>query len=117
MKKLVSLMLVLLMCFSLAACGDSGKQSGGDALTKLYNELATLYNDASAAAVENGWENDDQTLLELQAVAATLSGIGAGIEDPSLMEGADTDELVAQLEQLKPAMEELIKRVSVPYDG
>lgn len=117
MKKTVSLLLALLMCFSLVACGDSGKTNGNDALTKLYNELATLYNDASAAAEENGWAEDGQTALEIQVVGATLSGIGAGLEDPSLLEGVDTNELVAQLEQLKPALEELIERVSVPYGG
>lgn len=131
MKKLVSLLLVMLMCFSLAACGDSGK-GGSDAnagsgavvddalkpLANLYNELAPLYNEASAAAEENGWMDDEQTALEIQLSGVMLGSIGEMLtSDPSALDGVDLDELYTQLEQLGPGLQDLIERVSVPYGG
>ena len=128
MKKLLSLMLALMLCFGLAACGGnesgSGSTDGGivvtdDALKPLaevYNSLAPVYNEVYEAAEANGWLEDEQTAAELQALGGTLSYVSTGLtEDSSILENADIDGLVTQLQGLLPAIESLKERVSVPY--
>lgn len=132
MKKLVSLLLALMMCASLAACGgdetpeptDNGGGTGvvtDEALKPLaeaYNKLAPLYNEAYENAEANGWMEDEQTAAELQALGATLGPIGTSLTGESdALEGADIEGMTATLEGLLPAVEELVERVSVPYEG
>lgn len=115
LKKLCSLLVALMMCASLAACGGSD-DAQLKKLTEAYNQVAPLYNEAAAAAEENGWLADEQTAIELEALSATLSYIGSGLtEDSSKLEDADINGLIEQLEGLRPAVEELVQRVSVPY--
>lgn len=131
MKKLVSLLLALMMCASLAACGGGDEPTPTDnagtgvvtdealkPLAEAYNKLAPIYNEAYENAEANGWMEDEQTAAELQALGGTLSGIGAGLSGESdMLEGADIDGLVKTLEGLVPSVEELAQRVSVPYEG
>lgn len=87
-------------------------------LTEAYNQVAPIYNQAYTDAEANGWLNDELTATELNAVAGTLGTIGTALtEDLSMLEGVDTDALVATLEELAPALNELAERVSVPYEG
>lgn len=130
MKKLLSLLLALIMCASLAACGggdDATSDDGGTGvvtdealkpLAEAYNKIAPIYNEAYENADANGWMEDEQTAAELQTLGATLSGIGAGLTGESdMLEGADIDGMVETLEGLVPAVQELAERVSVPYEG
>lgn len=143
MKKLLSLLLALAVCVSLAACGGGSSGSGGtptdggdtgvaaddggtgvvtdDALKPLaevYNKIAPLYNEAYDNAEANGWMEDEQTAAEIQALGATLGPIGAGLAGESdALESADVEGMAAQLEELIPSVEELVERVSVPYEG
>ena len=85
-------------------------------LAEAYNQVAPLYNEAYDAAEANGWLNDEQTAAEIEAMNDTLSYIASGLtEDPAKLENADIPALVEQLEQLSPAFQELLERVSVPY--
>lgn len=115
MKKLCSFLLALVMCASLVACGGSDNAQLKK-LTEVYNQVAPLYNEAATTAEENGWLADEQTAAELEALSATLSYIGSGLtEDSSKLEDADINALIEQLEVIRPAVEELVQRVSVPY--
>lgn len=87
-------------------------------LTEAYNQAAPIYNQAYTDAETNGWLNDELTATELNAVAATLGTIGSALtEDLSMLEGVDIDALVASMQELVPALNELAERVSVPYEG
>ena len=57
MKKLASVMLVLLLCVTLVACGGPDKQPAIDA----YNTLANNYNTFANIANENlaAWDAED----------------------------------------------------------
>ena len=115
MKKLCSLLLAFVMCASLVACGGSD-DSQLEKLAEAYNQVAPLYNEAYTTAEENGWLADEQTAAELEVLSATLSYIGSGLtEDSSKLEDADINTLIEQLEVIRPAVEELGQRVSVPY--
>ena len=87
-------------------------------LTTLYNQLAPVYNQAYTDAEANGWLNDELTATELNAMAGTLGTIGTALtEDLSMLEGVDIDALVASMQELVPALNELAERVSVAYEG
>lgn len=85
-------------------------------LANTYNELVPAFNEVYEAAEANGWLNDEQTSAELDAVYAMVTYVGSGLtDDPAKLEDADLDGLVAQLQELLPALEEIGQRVSVPY--
>ena len=131
MKKLTALLLALVMCLGLAACG--GDVSGSSAvtadnegtgitdeqvatLTEVYNRIAPLYNEVYAAAEANGWLDDEQTAAELDAVGGTMSVIGTALtEDMSMLEGADVDALPELLLQFVPELEAMAERVAAAY--
>lgn len=141
MKKFLVLLLAMMMVLCLTACGseeavveetteaaDSAttadiseadiSQDELAALAEAYNEVAPIYNEAYTLAEENGWLADEQTAAELEAVGPTLSFIAAGLtEDPSLLDGSDFDALTSTIKSLAPALEDLVARVSVPYEG
>jgi len=88
------------------------------ALAEAYNKVAPIYNEAYTLAEANGWLADEQTNLELETVNNTMGFIAAGLtEDPTLLDGSDFDALTDTILQLAPALEEVIERVSVPYEG
>ena len=140
MKKLTALLLALLLCLSVTACGGdvSGEASGSDAsvssavtadnsgttitdeqiktLTEAYNQIAPLYNEVYVAAEKNGWLNDEQTAAEIDAVGSTMGVIGTALtEDISMLEGADVDALPALILQFVPELEAMAKKVAVPF--
>lgn len=85
-------------------------------VTQAYSVVAPLYNEALTQAEANGWANDEATVAELQAYAATLEVIGTALtEDLSLLEGADFDELAVALTELEAPLTELVARVSSAY--
>lgn len=87
-------------------------------LAEVYNKMAPVYNEIYENAEANGWLDDEQTAAELQGLTAILGMVGSGLtEDPSLLEDADTDALIEQLEVMYGAFGELSERVSVPYGG
>lgn len=88
------------------------------ALAEAYNTVAPLYNEAYTLAEANGWLADELTATEVNTVGATLGTIGQALtEDISMLEGADVDALPAAILEFAPALEDLITRVSAPYEG
>lgn len=137
MRKVIALLLALLMCLSLAACGgdaeepvntdsvpvaDSSEAQISDEqlaeLTAAYNQVAPLYNEAYVTAEANGWLEDETTAAEIQALNSTLGVIGTALtEDLTMLDGVDIDALIGQLLEVEEPINELIERVSVPYEG
>ena len=138
MKKLLAVLLALMLLLSMVACSAPAEEPAEEpadsahvaennssfsdeqiaALTEVYNEVAPIYNEAYVTAEANGWLEDELTATELNAVAATLGPVGMALtEDISALEGADIDGLIELLPTFGPALEELLARVSVPYEG
>ena len=145
-KKLVSLLLTLAMCASLAACGNSGsgstpkvnndgstsgtvENSGSgtvsgptdaqlSALTDAYNQVAVLYNDVAVTAQTNGWTEDQETNAALQTIGIMMDPVGQALSgDMSALSGANFDTLPGTLLELLPDLEALSEKVAVPYGG
>lgn len=113
-KKLLSILLTLVMCVSLAACGGDDRLKD---LTDLYNQVAEPYNEALTLAQENGWMADEVTQTELSTLSAVLDPLGQMLsEGGSDLEDTDYDAFTKMLEELLPSMDELVQRVSVPYE-
>lgn len=131
MKKVSAVLLALLLCLALAACGTEsgsgvsaasipeGADITKDQLKKLaeaYNALAPNYNKALEDAEANGWMDDEKTAAELQALGATMTMVSQALtEDLTILNGADIDGIIATLESLPDAVQELADRVSEPY--
>lgn len=145
-KKLLYPLLALTISASLTACGSKDSttstpiSSGSDtastasssivdstggptdaqlsALTEAYNQVATLYNDVTIMAQENGWTADQETTDALQTINAIMEPVGEVLSgDISAMDGADFDALPDALLELLPDLEGLSEKVSVPYEG
>ncbi len=79
------------------------------ALVDMYNEIATL-------AVENGWDADELTLQELNAVDAAILGFNEMLTTPSSAVGVDLDTILTSVDGLITELDTNIRaRVSVPY--
>lgn len=138
MKKLLVLMMTLAMTLSLAGCGGVDTQKAADtianppakgewtykdvtpeqiqAISDVLTELEPLYNEAAAAAKENGWEADETAVQELNTVYTLIDAGKHGVADPSEYEGAkDMATVVEQYQVILGAMPELIAKVSEPY--
>lgn len=142
MKKLLVFMMALIMALSFTACGggdtqeaeemiSNSSESGTDAadwpykdvtpeqiqaISDVIAELEPLYNEAAAAAKENGWETDETVLQELNLVYALIDAAKHGVADPSEYEGAeDMAAVVEQYKVILGAMPDLIVKVSEPY--
>lgn len=139
-KKLVSLLLVLVMCASLAACGSKDNTTSGtpsntpssapssadgptdaqlQALTDAYNQVAVLYNDVAITADANGWTADEETYAALQTIGAMMDPVGQALagDMSALAGGANFDTLPGALLELLPELEALSEKVAVPYEG
>lgn len=87
-------------------------------LTEAYNQVAVLYNDVTVMALENGWEDDQETRDAIDFIANILEPIGLALTgDMSALDGADFDALPDALLELLPDLEALSEKVSVPYEG
>lgn len=121
MKKILSLLLALVMCASLAACGgssDGPTDAQLKALTDAYQQVAGVYNDAANRAQENGWTADEQTLASLNAIGDSLEPIGLALNgDMASLEGADFDALPAAVLEHLPTAQALLEKVSEPFDA
>ncbi len=88
------------------------------ALTDAYNTVAPTFNEAYDTAEANGWLADETTVTELTALSASLSVIGEALSgDLSALAGSDFDELPGAVLGLSEGIDELMARVSVPYQG
>lgn len=86
------------------------------AISDVLDELEPLYNEASTAAVENGWDADETAVQELNTVYVLLEAGKYGVADPSEYEGTeDMATVVEQYQVILGAMPDLIAKVSEPY--
>ncbi len=145
MKRIIPLLLVLILTTGmLAGCGgettptaapekpaesqettkpaDSKDASVMEELRKLKElegkniKLVEVYNEVATLAIKNGWDKDELTLKELNAVNATLQTFNSMIKDPSSAHGADLDEILSAADELTTELNTNIrKRVSVPF--
>lgn len=98
--------------------GDAPTAEQLAALTELYNQVAEAYNEAAVNADANGWMADEQTALEINTLAAVLEPVGEALSNGGgNLAGGDADAAIEQFQTLVPAMDELVARVSVPYEG
>ena len=106
---------------SKVAADNSGTDISDEQLAELasaYNEVAPLYNEVYATAEANGWLEDELTSTELDTVGATLGVVGTALtEDLSMLDDADVDALPDAIRAFAPALEEVLERVSVAYEG
>lgn len=115
MRKVISLLLVIGLVLSLAACGGDDQV---EALAEAYNRVAPMYNEIYDKAEANGWMADPQTEAEINALSATLGPLGESLSgDRSALEDADIEKGIELLEQLEPELEKMLERVSAPYEG
>ena len=76
MRKVISLLLVIGLILSLAACGGDDQV---EALAEAYNRVAPMYNEIYDKAEANGWMADPQTEAEINALSATLGPLGESL--------------------------------------
>jgi len=137
MKKLLVALLLVVMCLSLVACGggeenpaDGGSAPVADnnstsitdeeiaALTEAYNTVAPLYNEAYVQAEANGWLADETVAAEIEALNNTLGFIGAALtEDVTMLDGSDMTALVETVASLEGPLNDLVAKVSVPFEA
>lgn len=87
------------------------------AITAAYNQVAPIYNEVYVNAENNGWMEDETTVAEINAVSAILGTIGEALTtDLSLLEGGDYDAMPGVMLELEEPLQELLERVSEPYD-
>lgn len=88
-----------------------------EALAAAYNEVAVVFNEIYTTAESNGWLEDEETVIELQALTDMLTSINTGLtEDPSVFEGVDINSMIEELQNLGPELESLYNRVSYHYE-
>ncbi|SHH96594.1 hypothetical protein [Desulfosporosinus lacus] len=78
-------------------------------LLEVYNEVVTL-------AIKNGWDKDELTLTELNAVNATSQTFNSMIKELSSAHGADLDAILTETDNLIAELNtNMRQRVSVPF--
>lgn len=115
MKKILSLALALVLCFSMAACGGKepaknepapapaentpaptpapaepeadGEPTGEQlqALKDAYNQIVDVYNEVIDNAEANGWMADETTAAEIQVLGATVEPVGTALSEDMSM--------------------------------
>ena len=91
MKKITSLLLTLIMCMSLVACGGPDKQPAIDAFNKAsdaYDEVATIIN-------ENPDAYDQEVIDTLNEMADVLIQHKELLESGDEIEQEKLDEMIA----------------------
>lgn len=109
MKKLLTLLLVLAMCLSLAACGGVDKKPAVDAFNKTsaaFNEIAAKFND-------NAEYIADEDMDQMIAMANTLNEISAKLNDSSDL----TEETVNDVVSWCGDVDNWIADVNAAYDA
>ena len=105
MKKLATLLLALVMCLSLVACGGGpDKQPAIDA----YNELTENYNafvDYANADLDS-YTQEDIDLMN--GCAAVIDEYGAKLESDTEFTQEEVDEMVEMFEEFNGIIEEFL---------
>lgn len=117
MKKVISLLLALVLCLSLAACGGSKGPSDEQltAITNAYNEVSNLYSEVTANADNNGWMDDLETADAIKAIGDKLDPISKALNNKQFSDlGADVDfdKLPGEIRGYLPELEALEEKVA-----
>lgn len=104
MKKLIALLLSLVMCLVLVACGGPDKQPAIDA----YNELADNYNefvDLANADLESFSEEDIEFF---NGCSALLNEYADKLEGDAELTQEEIDEMIEMFEEFNGVIEEAL---------
>jgi hypothetical protein len=136
MKKLIPIMLVLVLTLSLlAGCGGEtpspeAQSSSQKPTTTAYTkdspeikelekkniDLVKIYNEVTKLAIDNGWQADELTVKELNAVNTASQTFSAIIKDPPSANGADLPGMLKSVDELITELRDNTKqKVSVAY--
>lgn len=141
MKRIIPLLLVLIFTVGmLTGCGgettstapsasqetakpaDSKDATVMEELRKLKElegkniKLVAVYNEVATLAIKNGWDKDELTLKELNAVNATSQTFNSMLKEPSSAHGADLDAILIETDNLiKELNTNMRQRVSVTF--
>ena len=101
MKKIVALLLALVMCLSLVACGGPDKQPAVDA----YNKLAQNYNTFVEQENENldSWEEED--IEYINQIADVITQYGEKLESDTEFTQEQIDEMVEMFDEFNATIE------------
>lgn len=106
MKKLLTILLVTVLCLSLAACGSSGpdKQPAIDA----YNELAENYNKFVEISNEDlsGWSEEDIDFMN--SIADEITKYGEQLESDDELTQEQLDEMIEACNEVNDIIEEYL---------
>lgn len=105
MKKIAALLLALVMCLSLVACGGPDKQPAVDA----YNKLAQNYNTFVDQENENldSWAEED--IAFMNEVAEVITQYGEKLESGTEFTQEQIDEMVDMFNEFNGMLEEYMK--------
>ena len=141
MKKLFVFMIALVMSLSLAACGgdnaetptstpestpaaverqDNVTPEQAAAIVDIMAKMGSLYNEAAEAATKNGWDQDELSVQELNAVYAIMDSARVGLGEPDGYGNTSTEEIdavIAQYQVMLDEMPNLVARFSEPYSN
>ena len=105
MKKLIALLLALVMCLSLAACGGGPDvQPAIDA----YNQCSEAYNGFVAYGNEHLDEFSEEDIEFFNAIADYLNECADKLENDSEFTQEEIDEMVEMFDEFTGVMEEVM---------
>ena len=107
MKKFTALLLTLVLCLSMVACGSSGpdKQPAIDA----YNELAENYNKFVEITNEDlsGWSEED--IDYMNSIADAITQYGEQLESDDELTQEQLDKMVEACNEFNGVIEEYLE--------
>ena len=104
MKKLIALILVLVMCLTLVACGGPDRQPAIDA----YNTMVDTYNTFVEIANADLSEWTDEDIDFFNSISEGISEFGAQLESEEELTQEELDEMVEMFDEFTAVMEEII---------
>lgn len=105
MKKLIALVMAMVLCLSLVACGGPDKQPAIDA----YNKLAKNYNtfvEQENANLDN-WAVED--IEYMNQIADVITEYGEKLDGDTKFTQEEIDQMVKDLNEFNNVIEEYLK--------
>ncbi len=112
-NKLLAMVLVLIVIFSLTACGGPNV----DELSKNYDAFQVKFNELADVIEANGWTKSDEVYYPVEEVAQTMTQYADAIENPGKYEQSTIDQMSQNCIDLLAWVDEVMAIVSVPYEG
>jgi len=105
MKKLLAILMILVMCVSLVACGGADKQPAIDS----YNQLATIYNTFVDISNQDlsGWTDEDIEFFN--GCADVITDYGTKLETEDNFTQEEVDEMVEMFDEFRGIIEEYLE--------